>query len=422
MIIFESNFFLVNAIVGSVFFLIYAYQFYFIPVSIFRKKITFPDADPKRYAILICARNEENVIGKLIDSIHKQNYPADKIDIFVLADNCTDDTAKICRNMGARVIERENRELVGKGYALNHLIDTITEGHTKWEYEGFFVIDADNLLDKDFVLEMNKAMSAGNPIVAGYRNTKNYADNWISASYGLWFIRESRYLNHARQVLGVSSQCSGTGFVIHRDILKELGGWHYFTLTEDVEFTFAMTAKAVKITYCPSAILYDEQPVKFTESWKQRTRWVKGYFQAYRIYCLKLLKGFIVERRFSCFDMLANTFTGAVITVGLFWFYIFSILFHIILGISLIDVLLCFVLFIACGYLAVFIIGLITTITEWDRIYCPKARKIKYIFTFPFFLITLMVVAVFAPFSRQHWSQIEHNRTMDIDDVTAPRS
>ena len=418
MMILASKFFLINNIVALVFLVIYAYQLFFIPVSILRKPIRFPDADPRRYAILICARNEENVIGRLIDSIRQQNYPSDFIDIFVIADNCSDggNTARLARSKGAFVVERHNMELVGKGYALNYLIDEVTENGTKWEYDGYFIIDSDNLLDGNFILEMNKAIAAGNRVATCYRNSKNYGDNWLSASYALWFLRESRYLNNARQILSGCAQCSGTGFVIHRDLLKEIRGWQYFTLTEDVEFTFAMAVKNEKIAYCHDAILYDEQPVKFGESWYQRIRWVKGYFQAYWKHGWGLFKGFI-KGRLVCYDMLASTFMGAIITVGLFVFYIIMILLFTLLRYNVGEVLLCFSFYMAFGYLGVFIIGVITTYTEWDRIYCTKRKKIKYCFTFPFFLFTLLPIAIWAIFSRSRWPQVSHIRAIDVDDV-----
>jgi len=418
MIILASKFFLINNIVALVFFVIYAYQVFFIPVSIFRKQVVYPDADPLKYAILICARNEENVIGLLIDSIRDQNYPGELIDIFVIADNCSegDRTAELARSKGAHVVERYNDEFIGKGYALNYLIDSITENGARWEYDGYFIIDSDNLLDKNFIHEMNKAIAAGNRVATCYRNSKNYGDNWLSAAYALWFLRESRYLNNSRQILGGCAQCSGTGFVIHRDLLREIRGWQYFTLTEDVEFTFAMAARNEKIAYCHNAILYDEQPVKFGESWRQRIRWVKGYFQAYWKHGWSLFKGFL-GGRLICYDMLANTFMGAIITVGLFVFYIVMVIIFAVLRYDVSEVLLCFALYMAFGYLGVFVIGAITTCTEWGRIHCKKWKKIKYCFTFPFFLFTLLPIAIWAIFSKSKWPHIKHVRAIGVDDV-----
>ena len=208
----------INLIIGAVFLLCYFYQFVYIPVVIFGKnKKKYPKGTPHKFACLIAARNEALVIGDLLDSIKKQTYPAELITVFVIADNCTDNTAEIARERGAVVYERQNRELVGKGYALDSLMSSI-ESDFGDVFDGYLIIDADNVLDPHFIDEMNNTFSDGFDIVTSYRNSKNYGDNWISAGYALWYLRESRYLSHARSILGSSCAVSGTGFLFSRRI------------------------------------------------------------------------------------------------------------------------------------------------------------------------------------------------------------
>ena len=412
-----SIFTLVNGLIGAILLLFYIYQLLFIPISAFRKPRSFPYAAPLRYAILISARNEADVIGILIDSIKAQNYPADMVDTWVIADNCTDNTAEIARGKGAFVVERENKELIGKGYAINYLLSHISNEGRDWNYDGYFVIDSDNILDPDFVAEMNKAVASGCRVATCYRNSKNYGDNWLSASYALWFLRESKYLNNARQLLGLSAACSGTGFVVHRDILEKYGGWNYFTLTEDVEFTFAMVAAGEKIGYCAAAIVYDEQPVRFKDSWKQRTRWVKGYFQAYTRYGLKLLKRLLTKGDFSCYDMLVSTFVGAILPAFYVLFYLGALIVFLVMGYGLLNLLFNFIGFMLGCYFTVFAVGLITTLTEWKKIYCGKVRKSVYCITFPLFLFSLLLITLCAPFSKERWSPVKHIRAVDLTDI-----
>ena len=78
---------------------------------------------------------------------------------------------------------------------------------------------------------------AGNDAITSYRNTKNYGDNWISSGYGLWFLRESMYLNYARNKVGASAAISGTGFFFSNEVLKDIGGWPFHLLTEDIGVT-----------------------------------------------------------------------------------------------------------------------------------------------------------------------------------------
>jgi cellulose synthase/poly-beta-1,6-N-acetylglucosamine synthase-like glycosyltransferase len=413
----DSNYFVINNIIACLFAACYGYQLIFIFASARRRNPRYPQAAPGRHAIMICARNEEAVIGQLIDSIREQDYPQELIDVHVIADNCTDSTAEVARGRGAHVVERHNREKVGKGYALEALIDAITKGGTEWRYDGYFVIDADNLLEKHFVAEFNNALAGGCRAVTAYRDSKNFSDNWLSASYAVWWLREARYLNGARCLFGLSAQVSGTGFAIRGDLLRELGGWRYFTLTEDVEFTFAMVERGERIGYTPYAILYDEQPTVFKQSWDQRTRWIKGYFQAYYRYGWKMLKRVFTRRSFPCYDMLVNTFAGTVLTLGTLIFYVAAILTHAVQGVSVFEPLLYLGEFVGTCYCMLFLIGCITVGTEWEYIYAPKSKILRYTISFPLFLFTLLPIVICVPFDKNTWPQIVHTRTVGIEDV-----
>ena len=96
------------------FLLLYSYQIFYAFIGVFKKSKCFEESLKHRYAVIISARNERLVIGQLVESIKKQNYPKELIDVFVVADNCSDDTAKIARKAGAIVYERTNKDLVGK--------------------------------------------------------------------------------------------------------------------------------------------------------------------------------------------------------------------------------------------------------------------------------------------------------------------
>ena len=360
-----------NYIIAVVFFVCYTYQFLYIPVPWLlakRKaaKAAALEATPHNYAVLICARNESAVIADLIGSLRSQTYDQSLLHIFVLADNCTDDTSDIARSAGATVYERFNNVQVGKGYALQTLL-----GHLEQDYpagfDGYFVFDADNILDPDYIAAMNRTFSQGHDIVTSYRNSKNYGDNWISAGYALWFLRESRYLNHARSLLGTSCAVSGTGFLFSRAVLEETGPWPFHLLTEDIQFSVHEILQGRKVAFAPDAVLYDEQPTTFRQSWRQRMRWSQGYLQVFRDYGARLLRG-IFRGSFSCFDMSMAIMPAFVLSTV-------SILVNLTLGVvgALAgDNLL--VAFESVGqmllnmYLTLLVLGGITTITEWKNI------------------------------------------------------
>ena len=232
-----------------------------------------------KYAILVAARNEAAVIGNLVDSIRKQDYPRELIDIFVVADNCTDNTAEVARSYGAYCYERNDTSGRTKGFALQYLVKCIKRDFGIESYEGYFIFDADNLLKHDYVSHMNDSFDAGEKIVTSYRNTKNFDDNWISASYGVHWLRTVRTEHRARSVFHLATRIQGTGFLFSSELLKD--GWNYTSLTEDRAFCADAVAKGYKISYNNLAEFYDEQPIDMRTAMRQRIRWAKGHLQAF---------------------------------------------------------------------------------------------------------------------------------------------
>lgn len=407
---------LINFIIATVFFVCYSYQFAYILVPYLKKEKPHKPAELHRYAVLISARNEELVIGNLLDSISAQDYPSSLVRVFVVADNCTDKTAKVARAHGAIVYERFNDKLVGKGYALEYLLDRIGEEYGD-VFDAYMVFDADNLLSEDYISRMNEIFSDGYRIITSYRNSKNYGDNWISAGYALWFLREAKYLNNARYLLGTSCAVSGTGFMFSREILKSCGGWPFHLLVEDIEFTIHNIVSGEKVGYCPRAVLYDEQPTKFSQSWKQRMRWARGYIQILRKYGGRLLHGIFAKRSFSCFDMTMNiapavilSFLGIIINVG-------AAVYSVLNGGGTDVLLQSFGQLILNTCLMMFIIGAITTISEWKNIYCSTPKKILYAFTFPLFMLTYLPICIVALFRPVKWEPIVHDRVRTLREV-----
>ncbi len=407
----------VNLIISALFCCCYAYQLFYILVPFFSGRRTHGPAKYHRYAVLIAARNEEAVLPHLIESIRKQDYPGDLIEIFVVADNCTDGTAEAALAQGAHVYRRFHNTRIGKGYALDFLIQNIYGDFGKQYFDGFFVFDADNLLAENYITEMNKIFSEGFRIVTSYRNSKNYGDNWISAGYALWFLRESKYLNQARMTLGTSCAVSGTGFLMSSDILRECGGWKFYLLTEDIEFTVHNVANGERIGYCRDAVLYDEQPVKFSQSCRQRLRWARGYLQVLRKYGLRLFRGIFRKKGFACFDMIMAIMPAFLLSsLGLAANLVLGAAGLIQgrgIGILAIELVKSFF----SSYLFLFGLGLIPLITEWKKIYTKNIRKILSAFTFPIFMMTYIPITIAAMFRRVGWKPIEHKAAVTLEQV-----
>lgn len=424
---------MINRVIMYLFFICYFYQFIYTAVSLFYKAkqrkmkkegpreasaslgdVSSTEEAVHRIAVLIAARNEEAVIGGLLDSIKAQSYPMEYVDVYVGADNCTDGTAATAREHGATVFERNDPENVGKGYVLKYLLKEIAQSVKK--YDAYVVLDADNVLDPNFIREIDRVYSDGSEIVTCYRNSKNYGDNWISAGYALWFLREARYLNAARMALGSSCAVSGTGFLFSDSVLKSCGGWHFFLLTEDIEFTIDNIIRGRKVGYAEKAVLYDEQPVSFVQSLRQRLRWAKGNFQVFIKYRKQLMGG-IFHGSFSCYDMTMTVMPAAILTVFSAVVNVGAAVFCVLKG-GLPSTFRSSILYtLAGGYMTFFMMGALTTATEWKNIYCPMWKKVLYAFTFPLFMLTYIPVCMAALFAKVGWKPIRHCRNLTLKQI-----
>jgi len=412
---------LFNWLISIIFTICYAYQFFYIFVGLRKKKKLADAQNQHRYAVVICARNEQNVIGNLIKSVHNQDYSKKLIDIFVIADNCSDNTAAIARKSGAYVYERFDKIHCGKGYALDWFFKRLKNAGEDKAYDAYIIFDADNVLDTAFVSEMNKVFDKGYKIITSYRNSKNYGKNWITAGYSLWFLREAKYLNNARMQLGTSCAISGTGFLVSREIIDKNNGWIHHLLTEDIEFTVDSIINNEIIGYSAGSILYDEQPEKLSQSCRQRMRWAKGFYQVFKKYGARLFKG-ALKGSFSCFDMLMTIMPAMLLTLISITMNVIAIPVGILthspdlggLILSLIKTLSGF-------YVLFFFLGTITTITEWKSIHCTTKQKVKYLFTFPLFMLTYIPISVIALFCKVEWKPIQHSVAVTLEDICDKR-
>lgn len=410
-----------NMCIFALFTVCYAYQIVYVFLRLFRKTPEYHSEQLHRFAVVISARNEETVIGELLQSIINQDYPRELLDIYVVADNCTDETASVAKKNGAVVFKRYNRDYVGKGYALDFAFERIDALKGIRYYDGYFVFDADNVLDENFVREMNNVFGSGYRVVTSYRNSKNYDSNWISSGYALWFLRESKYLNGARMQCHTSCAISGTGFLVSSEIIEQNEGWKYHLLTEDIQFSVDNVLKGEVIGYCEKAVLYDEQPIRFQDSWRQRLRWAKGFLQVFRRYGKGLFSGVFRNKgsRFQCYDMLMTvspiTLLSLVAVIVNAYFAIFGFATGR-LGLAYNAGFQALMTFFG-AYLSLFLFGGITLITEWKQIHCRWNRKIGYLFTFPIFNLTYIPITITALFKKVTWEPIHHTISKNLQEI-----
>ena len=384
----------------------YFYQIIYLILPLLLKDKPHRAEKTNRYAILIAARNEEAVLPHLLDSIAAQNYPKHLIRTFVVADNCTDRTAELAAAHGATVFSRFNKQQIGKGYALNYLLSRIDETEGLSNFDTFLIFDADNLLEPDYVLQINRVASDGYDAFCGYRNSKNFGANWLSAGYGLWYLHDSVHMNRSRMRLGTPCAVNGTGFGFTRNLLERMGGWNFFTLTEDIEFTTWCATRGIRVGYCHDAVLYDEQPTSLSVSIRQRTRWVQGGLQVSIRYAKDLLKGLFQGGRttYASFETATLSLWGygmSILSAG-------SVLMVAYLTGRWAGLAEAIGLGILWAYISFFLIGLLTMATEHRRIKTGLRGKILALVGFPIFMLTYAPIALTAPFRKFQWQPIQH--------------
>ena len=365
-----------------------------------------------RFMAIIPAHNEQEVIENLVESLKNQNYNKELYDIYVIADNCTDNTARVARNAGAIVYERYDETKKTKGYALDWFLQQKIKEDAP--YDAICIFDADNIVYKNFLKAMNKKLCQGEEVVQGYRDIKNPTDNWITSGYALFYWTMHRFYHLARYNLGLSPLLNGTGFMVKFDIIKENNGWKTVTLTEDIEFSLQRILKGKRLGWATDAIVYDEQPTGFKQSWSQRSRWTVGHMQCIKEYTGKLAEAAKENKTMVNFD-------GLLYIVGSIPMFILTIIlllsnFVLYAGdgmtqIELISNILKYLIptFVLPSLTAAFVMFLDGK---------PIKPMIKGFFTYPLFMGSWILINIKCLFKRDtKWEKINHVRSIKIDEV-----
>lgn len=285
----------------SLFSAVYTLYFFIIALFGLKKNPQYPKVSPQsRFAVLIAARNEELVVGQLVESLVDQNYPRELYDIIVLPNNCIDNTAQTARQAGATIWEC-SVPVHSKGQVLSFAVDRLLQSSIP--YDAICIFDADNLAHPNFLLEMNNARMSGVQVAQGLRDSKNPYDSLISGCSSIYYWMLNKFYNSPRQNIGLSSAINGSGFMVDLELLRQWGGWNTSTLIEDVEFTGQCVLRGIKVGWVPTAITYDEQPLTFIQSWQQRKRWSTGMLQCLEQYAWSLIKA-IHTRNLLSLDIL----------------------------------------------------------------------------------------------------------------------
>ncbi len=378
-----------------------------------------------KFAILVPARNESKVIEGLLKSFLECSYPKELFDIYVIVEDKNDPTCKICEKYPfAQAFIRPNLDVKSKGGALDQVIKHIINTGIAEEkgYEAYFIFDADNLITKNFLNEMNNVYDAGYDIALGYRNSINWNDGWVSSCSALTFSMVNTFQNKCRARFTQNVMVSGTGFYICARVINELAGWPFQTLTEDAEISYYASLNNLKGTYNEYAEYYDEQPISLKTSWNQRLRWVKGFGQVTKKYNKKIIKSLLYskEGRLGKIDFAMNIVPIAIPIASIILYTVFTLVMGIVGLCIQVPTAWWSLAFINCAitligsYLFLLLYAVIILSAEKKHTNITKTNAIKTCLMFPFFIALYIPIAIVALFKKEvTWIKIERKNEID---------
>lgn len=389
------------------------YQFTFSLFGLHKKKTKTQYKPEKTFAVLVAAHNEEEVVGALMENLKQLNYPSELFDVFVICDNCTDGTARIVREHGMNACVRTNPNLRGKGYAIEWMLKELWG--MQRQYDAVVMFDADNLAHTEFLMEMNNDLCSGARVIQGYIDTKNPEDSWITAAYGVsyWYI--NRLWQLSRHNLNMANFLGGTGMCFETTLLKEMG-WGATSLVEDLEFTMRSASHGVYPKFNYDAKVFDEKPLTFKASSRQRLRWMQGHFTVARRYFFPLLWQSIKERSLTKFDL---ALYGANVYIVLLTFLMTAVMWvdmALFNGPNIANIygsLPIWLGFLAIGLnLVTFGVAMALEKVKFKKVYA-------YLVFFPIYLISWYPITFYAFFTQNNkqWSHTKHTRVVRLEEV-----
>jgi len=396
--------FLFYAIQGTiVFFGLYQWMISLFGFAPYRFQIHPPRY---RFAVLIAAHNEQKVIGNLIASILKSNYPRHLYDIFVVADNCTDATGSVAEQAGAMVYHRCHPDR-GKGFAIQWGLEKIYAfGH----YDAVCIFDADNLVHPDFLTHMNSELCQGKRIIQGYVESKNPYDTWVTAVFTIAFWLMHRLYQRARMHLGLSGALAGTGMCIATGVLKQIG-WRATSLTEDMEFSALALLAGYPTHFSPPAVVYDEKATGFWQSVRQRLRWARGKFDVAFKVAPQLVWKLLQTRKLIYFDFLVLVLGPFVLVLSFLYILMLTLAsyagFALPLPVDLEPLI---------SFWGVAQYGLSMAVLIADR---RSWKAYLWSMLYPVFLYTWVPIVLWAllTYRNKQWSHTLHNRNISLEEV-----
>lgn len=269
---------------------------------------TYAESPRINFAILIPAHNEEGILGTLLENLSALAYPKDQYTVYVVADNCTDNTAQLAREVGwVHVYERFDETRRGKGYALNWLLRNLEENQSI--YDAYVVLDADSMVEPNFLQAMARELAQGAQVLQACNTVLNASE---AASAALRWVAMT-LINHVRPLgrngLGASSTLTGNGMCLSRSLLVRYP-WEAYSLAEDYQYYLTLIQHGERVRYVPEAVVRSQMPTTFTQMRTQDIRWESADLgQGTRWIALRLLRAGLRYRDLVRIEAIAELLT-----------------------------------------------------------------------------------------------------------------
>lgn len=388
-------------IVFAGFFVIYNFSFFigylvFKPWKRGKEAKRVPEGIWNRFAVIVPANNEELLLDKLIDSVEDIDYPKEKYELIIIADNCTDRTAEIAKGRNVKCFERQDLKNRGKPYALKWLLDRLDLNM----YDAFTIVDADTIIDRNYLKNMNRKLNGGAEAIQGYFDVMNPNDTWLTRIAILPGTVKFKMRYFCKEKVGLSCPLMGNGMCFSQSIIKKYG-WNAFSITENWEYYIQLTINGHVVCYAEEAVIYSHAVRALSHGVIQRKRWLKGQLTVLMDYYKPLLKkafrsrdivalDALIELCLPSYSMLLNCTICLFVATGLVW----------LLGMHSI-------------WLFLFVAGLIFAqgiyLLAGVLIAKPSIKTLVSLFGIPLFLLWKLVVSVMCILSlrNREWEKTE---------------
>jgi len=336
------------------------HRYYLLTRRSSASRTPIPDAELPAVAVLVPCHNEEKVIGGTLGALLALEYPAEKLEIFVINDGSTDGTAEAVRgfttNGRVQLLEvPPDRAARGKAAALNYGLEFVSQPLVA-------IYDADNRPEAGALRPLVEELVADSKLGAavGFYRVVNRRRNLLTRFLNIEGIGFQWILQAGRWMLMKFVTLPGTNYVIRRELVVSLGGWDEQALTEDAELTVRLYQAGSFVKFVPTSVSWEQEPETLPVWFRQRHRWVRGHNHLCRKYVGQLLRA--RPRRI-----------GLELLYSLFLYYIFF--FAIVIS----DLL--------------FLLGL----GGWVRINVPGPYTLVWLFAFCTFVLQLVIALSHEP-------------------------